>query len=125
MSGHINRRWLSQQIAPAAIQLASANGLNLELMDEAEIYFRLQWRDGERIIWSVDLWPTFADWSRVQWDPEHTGPALTLPRPWTILDAVNAMIAEKNGTTPEAALDKPIERKRSIPTRGGVRRRRY
>lgn len=126
MSGHINRRWLSEQIAPAAIQLAEANGLILEVIDESEIYFRLQWRDKDRLIWSVELWPTFADWSRILWDPEHTGPALPLPRPWTILHAVNAMIEAKNETTVEQAIEEAAARikvrKRPIP--GSNRRRR-
>lgn len=115
----MNRRWVSEQIAPAASQLAEMHGLKLTLLDGEEMFFRLQWWGKERLIWSVDLWPTFGDWARVEWDPNHKGPILPLPRPWTILDAVNAMIEAKDKQT-----SSPGERKRPKPTMG-IRKRRH
>lgn len=87
------RSRLIQQLISIAIGRAAENGLELSVIDEDDSHFRLTRSEGDRLIWSVDLWPTISDWSRVAWQEAYKGPVLPLPRPWTILDAVDAMIA--------------------------------
>jgi len=90
---------LLKKLAERAADKAKAHGLELTTVDD-QGHFRLDRHVNGRIVWSVDLWPTVAEWSRVAWNPAFKGPVLPLPRPWTILDAVDAMIAaiDKAGT---------------------------
>lgn len=90
---------LMKQLFGVAKERAAANGLDL-IEAEGDGHFRLERSVGGRLLWSVDLWPTISEWSRVAWREEFKGPVLQLPRPWTILDAVDAMIQaiEKVGT---------------------------
>jgi len=90
---------LMTKLAERAADKAKAHGLELTTVDD-QGHFRLERSIDGRLVWSVDLWPTVAEWSRVAWYPAFKGPVLQLPRPWTILDAVDAMIQtiEKVGT---------------------------
>lgn len=90
---------LLKKLAERAADKAKAHGLELTTVDD-QGHFRLDRHVNGRLVWSVDLWPTVAEWSRVAWNPAFKGPVLPLPRPWTILDAVDAMIAaiDKAGT---------------------------
>lgn len=92
---------LMRQLAEKAIERAKANGLELSVVDESEGHYRLERSIGGRLMWSVDLWPTIGEWSRIAWRDGYVGPVLPLPRPWTILDAVESMItAVVSETTP-------------------------
>ena len=90
---------LMTKLAERAAVRAAEHGLELTTVDD-QGHFRLERSIDGRLVWSVDLWPTVAEWSRVAWNPAFKGPVLQLPRPWTILDAVDAMIQtiEKVGT---------------------------
>lgn len=90
---------LMKQLAERAAARAAEHGLELTTVDE-QGHFRLERSVSGRLLWSVDLWPTISEWSRVAWREGFKGPVLQLPRPWTILDAVEAMIAaiDKVGT---------------------------
>ena len=104
---------LTQQLFAVAQQRARVNGLVLTEAEGAG-HFRLERFVADRLVWSVDLWPTIAEWSRVAWRDGFKGPVLELPRPWTVLDAVDAMIAA-------VAQENAGGRKRPKPT---LRRRR-
>jgi hypothetical protein len=84
--------------------------MKLETLDLEDRFFRLSRSRAGKLIWSVDLWPTMFDWSRVRWDPFHKGPILALPRTWTVLDAVDAMI-EAEGRQASEGCRKPAARR--------------
>lgn len=110
---------LALQVLETAIDKAEASGLELKVLDtDARSFLLNYWRSGD-LVWSVELQPTRDNFSLVKWDQEHRGPVLPLPRPWTILDAVNAMIEMKNLETAKSG-----ERKRPKPTMGVRKRRR-
>ena len=105
---------LMRQLFGVAQTRAKAHGLELSEV-EVNGHFRLERSVGGRLLWSVDLWPTIADWSRVAWREGFKGPVLQLPRPWTILDAVEAMItaiAEENIAADSRKRPKPSLRRR-------------
>lgn len=87
---------VANQLIDVAKEFAEDNGLTFEVMNTDGQFFQIQWIVDGVLRWSVSLWPTINEWSRVSWDPEHMGPVLSLPRPWTILDAVDAMVEAKN-----------------------------
>lgn len=105
-----------EELAILADVKATANGLKLSVIDQDDKHFRLTYSVNDRLKWCVDLWPSVDEWNRVAWHPEHRGPVLQLPRFWTILDAVNAMIAAKDGTVagvkPNRKRPKPRLRRR-------------
>lgn len=102
---------LMKQLFVKAVERAKANGLELSEV-EGDGCFRLERSVDGQLLWSVDLWPTISDWSRVAWQEGFKGPVLQLPRPWTILDAVDAMIVAK------AEAGKPATKMRPKPRLG-------
>lgn len=103
---------LMRQIIPVAIERAEQNGLTLSVVDADDAHFRLTRHEGERLIWSVELWPTIDDFARVAWREGYKGPVLLLPRPWTILDAVEAMIQAKAAEGTDEKPGRPFVRRR-------------
>lgn len=93
---------LAAQVIQIAMDRATVHELNLEAVDASEGHFRLTHSPGGKLKWAVEIWlPVSRDvyQGRIRWDPEHKGPMLTLPRLWTVLDVVDAMIAAKEECT--------------------------
>lgn len=74
-----------------AQRLATANSMDL-VQHGSPWHFSLTCLKNGRRIWLYNIYPSK---QRIWVNPKFKGPYLNLPRPWTFLDIVNAVIKAK------------------------------
>jgi hypothetical protein len=84
-------RQASEDVFKEAAILAAANLCALNRMPN-DYHFQLIKINGDKPDYIYNLYPST---QRIYSDPKHRGPFLQIPKPWTILDVVKALVKDR------------------------------